>query len=352
MTTIPESVRRTKGPRIRHPTGSVYLDIIYKKDRHSDKLSPVASLYQSILEYGLSKERPRKKGVKLFQIANWILDHNQYYIDFYSSGSDSHIKRRDRLDGVLDTIRRYIKNLEELQLIIKLGFVEANTKNQQMTPLYEYTELGYIIAWILLYDHNPDKREIAKLRIFNLIRHILGLYNSYMADYLFVIFKKMMKYDNETHNGFFDLFILNLINLLCTNQYQSHNSVQYLSKALDIMFKQKKTSRICQSLYIKALEEFPDRIRNIILYHEKAFSESFFVLSQPPKDWDELWIDNIGNYSTLVLYGVCQNQKCAKKYATTINYYEYRKGNLIADCKLCRSKGSLRIYDSLQKIKF
>jgi hypothetical protein len=70
------------GPSIRHPSGDVCLDILYLKEKNDNtKLSSAAKLYQTIMEYVLSKERTQIGAFKGNDIAYWILDHNQCILD-------------------------------------------------------------------------------------------------------------------------------------------------------------------------------------------------------------------------------------------------------------------------------
>ena len=87
----------TIGPKIRHPSGPVYLNVIFlrKESNKIEKkieLSGVAKLYQDIIQYSLSseykellqKQEQHRKGFKITDIGYRLLDHNQDYINHYS----------------------------------------------------------------------------------------------------------------------------------------------------------------------------------------------------------------------------------------------------------------------------
>lgn len=118
-----------------------------------------------------------------------------------------------------------------------------------------------------------------------------------------------------------------------------------------------------------SLEEFPDRIRNLIIAHEKAEVESRFLVSQPPKNWEEAWLKNRANYDNIVLYAVCQNKECKERYhPVTIPYRLYRQKLVTAsktvnyddgfppmyyilhDCPICKTKDSMLIFDSYDNV--
>ena len=111
-------------------------------------------------------------------------------------------------------------------------------------------------------------------------------------------------------------------------------------------------------LFQKALDEFPEDIRKIIIHHEKHSIENMFVECQPPKDWEKAWLDNINNYDKVVLYGICRNKQCSSHYPVVVSYYDYRYyqsvspyNYLQADCTVCKTQGSLNIYNSIQNLK-
>jgi hypothetical protein len=85
----------------------------------------------------------------------------------------------------------------------KVGEVEAETKNGQMTPLYEFTFMGYIVAWLLEYDSKPDKRNTVKRMIFDQIQLLLTQhFYSSMTDFLVRFYAKCMEKDLEVPHFF------------------------------------------------------------------------------------------------------------------------------------------------------
>ena len=101
------------------------------------------------------------------------------------------------------------------------------------------------------------------------------------------------------------------------------------------------------------LHKLDDNVKKIILYHEKGDIESRIHLSQPSKDWEELWLENLDNYSNLTLYGKCK--KCFKQYPLTVDYFYYRNNILpsnilITKCSECNSDNSLKVSWNLAKI--
>jgi hypothetical protein len=161
---VPSEEDDTLGPKIRHPSGVVCLDVIYMKEKHDKtKFSGAANLYQNIINYSLSsslaveaegeREDKQLKGTfKIWQIVNWLLKHNKDYSYYYGSGSASKIPQSNKIRSISKRITRYLRNLQQWGLVEQLGEVGSDAKNGLKTPLYRFTTEGYIVAWIIKYD--------------------------------------------------------------------------------------------------------------------------------------------------------------------------------------------------------
>ena len=98
-----------------------------------------------------------------------------------------------------------------------------------------------------------------------------------------------------------------MVNILI-NKFHFPKGIE--SYATYLILTSKDTANVALRLYLMALDEFPDKIKNIIMAHEKTVIESRFLTSQPTKDWEEAWLENINNHGPVVLYAVCQNKDC------------------------------------------
>ncbi len=103
---------------------------------------------------------------------------------------------------------------------------------------------------------------------------------------------------------------------------------------------------------------------------EKLAIESGLIMSQPSKDYEETWLENITNHGIFVLYSVCQNKDCkARCRPVLIPYHLYRQRLVTAstiinyddgfppmrciidNCNTCRTKGSVYILDSFVNVR-
>jgi hypothetical protein len=379
------------GPKIRHPSGTIYPTIIFMKEKNNlNQLSNAAKLYQNILEFPLSKHNPHT--FKITEMGYWLLEQNEDYRDYYT-GSKSHIRMSIRLDCILKRAKKYLGNLLSWSLIEQVTEVDSDTRNGQKTFLYRFTDMGYIIAWAIEYYNfcngflklgrweNLDTMKEIKLEIFELTKKIFTKFHSYMTDFLVEFYTKCMEFDRinncpfDTANGqiglgLFDQIILTLVHLLIEGKRHFPNSIEYLSAAHTFILMNKITGCAALKAYLMALDELPDRTRTLIIAHEKAEIESRFVISQPSKDWADVWLENITNHEILVLYSICQNKDCKAKYAPALMPYRLYREKLvtasktinyddgfppmlymIGNCQACKTKDSTYIFDTYENVR-
>jgi hypothetical protein len=97
---------------------------------------------------------------------------------------------------------------------------------------------------------------------------------------------------------------------------------------------------------VKTINDYDPEIRKIILYHFKAENETILSVCQPPKDWEQRWVENTDDFSILVLYGICA--RCRIGYPFIIDYFKYQKervanGYLLTNCEKCKTEGSFYV---------
>jgi hypothetical protein len=363
---------KVKGPRIRHPSGQVYLDVIFKKEEYGNRLSSAAQLYQNILEYSMSKDYcDQKVRFKIRNIGYWLLKHNPDFRDFYANFRKRSTTESNKLNGISKRIKRYLDNLEEWGLIERLGLVDAETRNGQKTVLYGYTNFGYIIACVLEYLYKEHKRERMAREIFDLIQLLLTEnFFSYMTDFLTRFYAKCMEKDLEASFligrdkngrrmgiGIIDYLIIAIIRILSSGKFHFPRGIEYFSMAQEILLTDKKTRDITFRLFSEVLRELPEDIRNKFMAHEKAEIESRFARAQPTKDWVDLWFKHMNDHDLLALYAVCKNNECTKQhYPVLVQYYHYRaklvlsenSTYILGDCYYCRTKNSVRVFNSYE----
>jgi hypothetical protein len=167
-----------------------------------------------------------------------------------------------------------------------------------MTWLYKYTELGYIVAWILEWKLKDVQTEKIKNTIYELFQKVLRSNNSYGLDFLADFYKKVMEYDKNVQPGLFNSLLSWMVAALTSEHIKYEKVGQYLNIAqirfLEVGTAPKpekplnntpidiETKEMLSKLYLQTFDELPEEIRKILLYENKIVTESGLLRSVPP----------------------------------------------------------------------
>jgi hypothetical protein len=303
-----------------------------------------ALLYQDFMEFAfVEKHEP----IRVRDFAKWIVEKNVEIANHYK-GFSAHMSTSNKIANHDRTIKKCICNLEASLLICKIGTTKAK-KNDEIIPLYAYTIHGQIIALILLYNRKPDKRASAGNKILDLIQGHFGAYGSHIVDFVVKLITKARE------RGFSDSIVKTLSEVLHNSSIKSTSVINAINWCLYFHLEKEPHKNVFFDLWKETLDELDPTIRNIILYHDKSEIENRIGLYQPPKEWEEMWIKNIHEFSKLVLYGVCK--QCLQSYPLLVDYYTYRKEILIEnylkfDCEGCKAKESFYVSSRLPKSEY
>lgn len=276
-----------------------------------------AVLYRNILEYLF--EGQGHKPFRFTELAKFLMRKNHEFRDYYTDHLRN-VTMSSRIANHRQRIQKCLDNLIASRLIVTVGSVRSK-KNELQTPLYAFSIEGKIAALLSSYYNNYEQKEKKRLiedKLFELIHELFSKYNSYVTDFLLKI------YSGAKAKGFAESIAILLIKIL-----QSNIPIKFVDEALrwNVYFHLEKDHNRNKffSIYMETLNELPEDVRRIIMYHEKCEIESRFHLYQPPKEWEEAWINNIQDCHKLVLYGACTNQTCSARYPIVVDYHEYRK---------------------------
>jgi hypothetical protein len=192
---------------------------------------------------------------------------------------------------------------------------------------------------VLIKYREADQKDKLKIQqiIIQLIKRHLSVYDSYMGDFLSLVYEKSMQ------KGFGNSMIDLLSKIVHTSNYRVHTLSDILNIVLRTHLLDQKTQAYFVDIWIEIVSELEENMKKVIIYHFKADIESKIHLFQPPKDWEEMWIKNIQDYTKFVLYGICSN--CFQKYPVLVDFYVFQKNaNLEIDCNKCNGKDALKIY--------
>jgi hypothetical protein len=156
-----------------------------------------------------------------------------------------------------------------------------------------------------------------------------------------------MVYNKVMQKGLSVSMIDLLLQTLRSNYYKIHTLVDVLNIVLFIHLRDQKTGEIFANIWTEVIRELDENTRKIIMHHFKADIESQIHLRQPPKDWEEMWIQHIQDCTKYVLYGICSN--CSQKFPVLIDFYAFQKNaNRKMNCDKCNGKDTLQVYATIQ----
>ena len=368
-----------KAKRLHSSDGLFCINCIFERNPLNGLYTEEALLYQDILEYfhvdmgeiGLRAETIKGKQNQALQITSdksqaflgdkqvntwnltrWLLDKNLGLKEYYSTGYERYMTTSTKISNRLLTIQKQVSNLAELDLLKEVTI--EPTKNGQSTPVYSITNDGIIILRLIRYSNSDqlelsDKDKMEQI-LFQLIqKHFSGL-QSYIGDF------KSNLYGKSMQKGFSSHMLRFLLKILHNNKHIIYNLNNALDVTLHAHLAGLRTRKIFLDIYFEVLNGLNEDERKIILYHEKADIESRIYLARPPKDWEVCWVENISDYSKLVLYGKCRN--CFRASPVIVDYVDYRmnillrNGNVLKmNCNKCNSQNSLEVHNDITKLK-
>ena len=91
----------------------------------------------------IKQEHEDKRYFKHRELANWLLDHNQEFINFYR-GIKAHTTRSNRIENTQDRVKSRLDDLAKLDLIRVRETVQQ--KGSGTTNLYEITTYAILLG--------------------------------------------------------------------------------------------------------------------------------------------------------------------------------------------------------------
>ena len=342
-----------------------YINQIFETDSNNH-YTERALLYQNILEYskiiekevdeavdevwveGKKIEKKRRlirmdldpPNFRIRELEHWLMKKNLQFLKFYR-GKRNRTTMSARIANNDQLIKKCIYDLERSHLLIKTATVESS-KNKIHTPIYSLTEHGVIILYLIKYK-NAQANNKSKIHaiIIELIKRHLSNYDSYMADFLSLVYTKSMQ--KGLGNS-----MINLLSIIAhTNEYNVHTLSEMLNISLFKYTHDNQTRDYFVDIFVEVIDGLEEKMKQIIMFHFKADIENQIHTSQPPRDWEKMWIENIHDCSKFVLYGICNN--CYQKYPVLVDFYVFqRNANPKMDCDKCKGKDTLQVSDIIR----
>jgi hypothetical protein len=330
----------------------LYQNILEYFKIHEEKIDQrVESVYQDNRNIERKMEIVRLRFAPEYftarDLTKWLLKKNLEFEEYYS-GLSRYMTNNTKILNRLGTVKDYINDLEKLKILIQVGFEEAS-KNRMPTATYQITGFGLIILLLMKCTSEYISNE-AKIKLYETIIQLfqqwLLRYDSYICDFLVRLVSKAVEIGLS--KSMIDLLLI----VIHGNTHTIRTLLDAFNLVLHTHLMDERTRDHFRNIWMETLEEFPENVQRIIIYHEKAEIESRIHLAQPPKDWEETWFRNIQNHAQLTLYGKCR--QCSKKYPVIVDYYEYRReilpnGIMKRNCLKCNAENSVLVASKIKE---
>src|SRR6185437_13445734 len=119
----------------------------------------------------------------------WLVDNNKKYLSLSKTAKN----RQETVENIQRSVKNKLGNLEKLRLIRKIG-TRPQRKGKGEVDVYKYTDLGWLIAWIIA-SFDSAMAEEANARIYQIIETINNNNKAPSTDIFIAAFLKKCKDD-------------------------------------------------------------------------------------------------------------------------------------------------------------
>jgi hypothetical protein len=282
----------------------VSLGSILEKKKDTQDYTNDARLYQDILNFCLSQDRNGMQNFKHTEIAKWLLNNNQEFLDFYS-GTKAHTKMSSRIENTQQRIKNKLVDLSKMDLI-RIGETEQQ-KGSGTTNLYKITPFAILFGTIMdsIRAADEESKKSADKRLYELFIKQFTRYLNSLNQFRSKLYAKLMSADLFTD------FIANGLRKILLSADPPRSMHDLLQRLILIsQFDEKLQDRV--ELYLKlwfeSLAELDHETKNLFLFNIKVEIENqIMTRSDGPKTYEKMRFYNRDDYQSIVLEGICNN---------------------------------------------
>ena len=230
---------------------------IFSRREEDGQYTNSARTYQNILRYSLFlKQNPRRENDNGKSFSWWSL------IDWLTSNKNNNSEdkgTKNRIENPQKTIKKKLQNLVKLKLIY-VSESRPGTKRIGTALIYQYTKLGYLLAWIIeSFDENCDQK-LVQNEIYALVSDIFTIkeYSSSFNIFLSKFFKKC-----KERNVFGNIIAMFRRGVCEVNLIKMADLFQYIW-SLD--FAEVKDRIYFNNLFDETINELEPEIQKLVLY--------------------------------------------------------------------------------------
>jgi hypothetical protein len=282
---------------------------IFKKDKTGFDTEK-ALMYQDILLYPL---RTGSASFKLRPIGMWLLRNNRQLMDEYT-GTKGKTPWKTRYENRKGRFEAMLEDLVELQLLTK-NKGKAEKVNTTISH-YSLTGSGYFIALLIKRKNLGDllkkssvknrdnQKELNEInnKLYEFIQSNLKRHDSYHTIAL------SKEYEIYKDQGWFYTVLYLIESLLYDgDKVKTVYEAIELASRVEIGHRPEIHSGL-HTLSLKALNSLDEKTKFVKRVEIKTLLESRILEQVPTREWEDLRLHYLNDYSTVILYGKCH--KC------------------------------------------
>ena len=317
------------------------IDSIFDKDKKGH-YTRKALLYQNILQYAVRDDGASVSGspFRHWNLSEWLMSKNNEFVNYYKDPSTKTITISNRIDNTQTRTKDKLDDLINLDLIEISGYTKQE-KGTGQVRLYNYTNNGYLLAWII--ESFDEKKElITNTKIYDVLNSIFNIGESSASPDIFFysFFKKC--YEQKAFGDIVGLFreILSSDKILS----DTRDLLQHLVR---LEFKDKDKAVFFLNLWNETLEELDMEVKNLFMYQLKLEIERRMeVQVVGTKFYEETRYSHRARSDLVTLECLCT--KCNLFVPAGIRLVQYRKAHaygmpITAKCPYCQTPHSLQV---------
>ncbi|MGC2683108.1 MAG: hypothetical protein WA323_14685 [Candidatus Nitrosopolaris sp.] len=255
--------------------------------------------------------RARSREIKDYEIANWLLDNNVDFKNYYKDDL-SHIRKATRVKNTIRKIQSKVDDLIRLGLMRKAGETKQS-KGTGMVYLFQFVPFTYLLlANVRSCSPEPEQSAYWIEQAYNIYQETLTADNAPTINvYCARLYKKLLEH------GIFVEYVLDPIN-------EALMSDKVIKHVKELFYIVKTTSddaekvKLYHSLRNDALKELePDARQRVLLLLKQDIEHNIVSRAHSLRDYEEILLRSKESPRTLAVEGYCE--QCKTYVAAVVN---------------------------------
>jgi hypothetical protein len=275
---------------------------------------------------------------KLTELGNWLLEN---HLPFKEEYVGSHVPRSYRLHSKRTYIQSRLDELVQLNIVKKKGTAKAEKNRAADIPLYSFTQIGYIFAWLFEAKYSTENKDDRANAIRMFFTELASYINtscgaSSAVDISTNFFKRCVEegVQNRINDDYLNMFI-NLLPM--SDGFLPQHFLRFLRHFIMAgLYVNQEFARI----FLELIKESDDQTRDLILLQLKLDIESYYSDGMGTTiGWEMERHKFIDNPAMVVIQVYCV--ACKLKTVYTIGLLDFLKMGGTGHAPACSLNGDL-----------